>query len=195
MMSTSPMGSTASIPTTDSLSTLTAVQVADMQLTVVKSFPVIVKYFSINTSEDVITLLCSLGITNSEHQSTLSYRLMQAQGIGRHTSDVGLPSLTAVNAHELVVLNEQGQHVEATVLCEKTMSFTEKRLGADHPDTLSSVYDLACLLDQQGTVHNNSVLCSPLCTSLPLTHIVTFLSYNRTYLPTSRSVWSCKRVV
>ena len=76
---------------------------------------------------------------------------MQSQGIGRHTTSVvGLSSLTVVNAHELAVLSEQGEHVEATVLCERTMFFNEKRLGIDHPDTLNSMYDLACLLDQQG---------------------------------------------
>ena len=167
------MGSTSSIPTTDTLSTLTAVQVADIVADCGVDFSSYRQVFldkhidghvlsELHTFKDVTTLLCTLGITDSEHQSTLSYRLMQAQGVGRHISDDGLPSLTAVHAHELVGLNEQGQHVEATVLCERTMLFTEKRLGADHPDTLSSVYDLACLLDQQGAVHHNSVLCRPL---------------------------------
>ena len=167
------MGSTASIPTSNTLSTLTAVQVADNVADCGEEFSSYRQVFldklidghvlsQLHTSKDVTTLLCTLGITDSEHQSTLSYRLMKAQGIGQRTSVDGLPSLAAVNAHELVVLNEQGQHVEATVLCERTMLFTEKRLGADHPDTLSSVYDLACLLDQQGTVHHNTVLCTPL---------------------------------
>ena len=154
------MGATASISTM-ALPTLTAVQVADIVAGCGEEFSGYRQVFvdkqihgrvlsQLGTPDDVETLLCTLGITDSEHQSTLSYRWMQAKSIGRTTSNVGLPSLTMVNAIELAVLSEQGEHVEATVLCERTMRQHEKRLGADHPDTLSSVYDLACLLDQQG---------------------------------------------
>ena len=155
------MGSSASFPAI-SLPSLTAIQVSDTVADCGEEFSRYRQVFldrhinghvlnQLHTSEDITTLLCTLGITDSEHQSTLSYRLMQAQGIGRHTSVIGLSSLSVVNTKELAKLSDQGPHVEAMVLCERTMHQHEKRLGSDHPDTLSSVFDLACLLDQQGT--------------------------------------------
>ena len=156
------MGATASISTTNPLNSLTAVQVADIVANCGEEFSSYQQVFvdnringhvlsKLGSSEDVIALLCSLGITNSGHQSTLSYRLMQAKSTNKHTSAIDLSSLTVkVNEKELTGLSEQGEHVEAIVLCGRTLQFNEKRLGPDHPDTLTTVNDLACLLDQHG---------------------------------------------
>jgi hypothetical protein len=43
-----------------------------------------------------------------------------------------------------VLYSDLGRHAEALKLCEETLALQKAKLGANHPDTLVNMYNIAC---------------------------------------------------
>jgi hypothetical protein len=62
------------------------------------------------------------------------------------------------------VLERQGKYEEAESMNRQTLARREKVLGAEHPDTLTSIYCLAHLLANQRRTDESLVLYKRACT-------------------------------
>ena len=61
----------------------------------------------------------------------------------------GAADVAALNK-QVVQLYGQGKYKEAAAIAEKALALAERVLGKEHPDTLTSVNNLACLYRAQG---------------------------------------------
>ena len=58
-------------------------------------------------------------------------------------------NVSALN-QQSVKLHNQGKDKEATAIAEKAVGLAQRTLGADHPDTLKTLYNLASMYEAQG---------------------------------------------